>query len=546
MLISSVALLCWGGINDNFSGLIPGPYYTDFFGNVTKTPTEYGIVGVAISATTMLVNRPLNFALRELDEVSINNAKLTSGQVLTYSGENWSNIDLPKILTKTEIFDLIDVNYVKARINQINISELQNVSSVAPNLEQVLAWDGSEWTPKTILDSADIERMTLDSSEVKEVIDAQYLKETVPPIEALNDIDDVSINHSSLSSGQVLTYIGNNWTNLNPLTEAEIIDIVDRFSLDIDEAIELIDSDYIIERMLPTVVSTVDSDYVIERMLPTVVSTVDSDYVIEKVMPTVVSTVDSDYVSIRAESKIISTVDSDYVIGKMLPAVISTIDTNYVVEKVLPTVELTVDSDYVIGRMLPTVISTVDSDYVGIRAESKIISTVDSDYVIERMLPTVVSTVDSDYVIERMLPNVVSTVDSDYVIERMLPTVVSTVDSDYVIAKMLPTVVSTVDSDYVIAKMLPTVVSTVDSDYVSIRAESKIISTVDSDYVIGKICYQRDYVADKVLSTVEIDSDYVIGEDVTELLSQPLIVIMSVLEQNLRSFQRLIAITCHC
>lgn len=178
----SVTLL--GGINRNFSSLIPGPYYTDFFGNVTKTPTEYGIVGVAINSTTMLVNRPLNFALRELDDVSINNAKLTNGQVLTYSGENWSNIDLPKILTKTEIFDLIDVNYVKARLNQIDISELQNVSSVAPNLEQVLAWDGSEWTPKTILDSADIERMTLDSAEVKDVIDAQYLKETLPPIEA--------------------------------------------------------------------------------------------------------------------------------------------------------------------------------------------------------------------------------------------------------------------------------------------------------------------------------------------------------------------------
>ena len=178
----SVTLL--GGINDNFSGLIPGPYYTDFFGNVTKTPTEHGIVGVAINDTTMLVNRPLNFALRELDEVSVNDAKLTTGQVLTYSGENWSNIDLPKILTKTEIFDLIDVNYVTARINQIDISALQNVSSIAPNQEQVLGWNGTEWTPKTVLDSADIERMTLDSAEIKDVIDLQYLKDTLPPIEA--------------------------------------------------------------------------------------------------------------------------------------------------------------------------------------------------------------------------------------------------------------------------------------------------------------------------------------------------------------------------
>ena len=178
----SVTLL--GGINDNFTGLIPGPYYTDFFGNVTKTPTEHGIVGVAINDTTMLVNRPLNFALRELDEVSINDAKLTNGQVLTYSGENWSNVDLPKILTKTEIFDLIDVNYVTARMNQIDISALQNVSSIAPNQEQVLGWNGTEWTPKTILDSADIERMTLDSAEIKDVIDLQYLKDTLPPIEA--------------------------------------------------------------------------------------------------------------------------------------------------------------------------------------------------------------------------------------------------------------------------------------------------------------------------------------------------------------------------
>ena len=476
----SVTLL--GGINDNFSGLIPGPYYTDFFGNVTKTPTEYGIVGVAISTTTMLVNRPLNFALRELDEVSINNAKLTSGQVLTYSGENWSNIDLPKILTKTEIFDLIDVNYVKARINQINISELQNVSSVAPNLEQVLAWDGSEWTPKTILDSADIERMTLDSSEVKEVIDAQYLKETVPPIETLNDIDDVSINHSSLSSGQVLTYIGNNWTNLNPLTEAEIIDIVDRFSLDIDEAIELIDSDYIIERMLPTVETTVDSDYVI---------------------------------------------------GKMLPAVISTIDTNYVVEKVLPTVELTVDSDYVIGRMLPTVISTVDSDYVGIRAESKIISTIDSDYVIEKMLPTVISTVDSDYVIEKILPTVELTVDSDYVIGKMLPTVVSTVDSDYVNARLnLDELVSsivlgggsnqenndgtfvgsinTIIDDRVTESYLSTSVhSLVDGSYLTPFIDSNVRSIVDRNFLLPHIDDEVRKIVNSGYFSPIIDSDYI-------------------------------------
>lgn len=178
----SVTLL--GGINRNFSGLTPGPYYTDFFGNVTPTPTEYGIVGVAINDTTMLVNRPLNFSLKELDGVAINEAKLTTGQVLTYSGDNWSNINLPKILTKEEVFDLIDVTYVKARLNEINISELQNVSNVAPNIDQVLGWTGSEWRPKTILDSADIERMTLDSAEITDLIDTDYLKQTLPPIEA--------------------------------------------------------------------------------------------------------------------------------------------------------------------------------------------------------------------------------------------------------------------------------------------------------------------------------------------------------------------------
>ena len=178
----SVTLL--GGINRNFSGLTPGPYYTDFSGNVTNTPTEHGIVGVAINDTTMLVNRPLNFSLKELDGVAINEAKLTTGQVLTYSGENWSNINLPKILTKEEVFDLIDVNYVKTRLNEIDISELQNVSSVAPNVDQVLGWTGSEWRPKTILDSADIERMTLDSAEITDLIDTDYLKQTLPPIEA--------------------------------------------------------------------------------------------------------------------------------------------------------------------------------------------------------------------------------------------------------------------------------------------------------------------------------------------------------------------------
>ena len=196
----SVTLL--GGINRNFSSLIPGPYYTDFFGNVTKTPTEYGIVGVAINSTTMLVNRPLNFALGELDDVSINNAKLTNGQVLTYSGENWSNIDLPKILTKTEIFDLIDVNYVKARLNQIDISELQNVSSVTPNVNQVLGWTGSEWRPKTVLDTADIERMTLDSAEITDLIDTDYLKQTLPPIEAGFKLFEAK---GSITAGQVVS-----------------------------------------------------------------------------------------------------------------------------------------------------------------------------------------------------------------------------------------------------------------------------------------------------------------------------------------------------
>ena len=345
-----------------------------------------------------------------------------------------------------------------------------------------------------------------DSSFITNIVDSAYVLARAPAQDFLDSSEAINLIDSAYVQARQIQYNTSNFTD-SAFVTTQINNLIDgapgtldtlneiaaalndddsayntligligaKSNLDSADAIQLIDSDYIISRI--NVNNLIDSAYVesvsldSERTINLIRNDnlfIDSAYVESVSLDSerTINLIDSSYIQSRQalvdSASIISLVDSAYIQARQVDL---QRDSGFITD--------IIDSDYVRSRQAlvdsASIISLVDSSYVQSRQalvdSASIISLVDSDYVRSRQAlvdsASIISLVDSDYVRSRQAlvdsASIISLVDSDYIISRV--NVDNLVDSAFVAAQIEA---SSLDSERTIAL--------IDSAYVSIRS----------------------------------------------------------------------------
>ena len=324
-----------------------------------------------------------------------------------------------------------------------------------------------------------------DSSFITNIVDSAYVLARAPAQDFLDSSEAINLIDSAYVQARQIQYNTSNFTD-SAFVTTQINNLIDgapgtldtlneiaaalndddsayntligligaKSNLDSADAIQLIDSDYIISRI--NVNNLIDSAYVESVSL-------DSERTINLIRNDNLF-IDSAYVeSVSLDSeRTINLIDSSYIQSRQAlvdsASIISLVDSAYIQAR---QVDLQRDSGFITD--------IIDSDYVRLRQalvdSASIISLVDSDYVRSRQAlvdsASIISLVDSDYVRSRQAlvdsASIISLVDSDYIISRV--NVDNLVDSAFVAAQIEA---SSLDSERTIAL--------IDSAYVSIRS----------------------------------------------------------------------------
>jgi hypothetical protein len=303
-----------------------------------------------------------------------------------------------------------------------------------------------------------------DSSFITNIVDSAYVLARAPAQDFLDSSEAINLIDSAYVQARQIQYNTSNFTD-SAFVTTQINNLIDgapgtldtlneiaaalndddsayntligligaKSNLDSADAIQLIDSDYIISRI--NVNNLIDSAYVESVSL-------DSERTINLIRNDNLF-IDSAYVeSVSLDSeRTINLIDSSYIQSRQAlvdsASIISLVDSAYIQAR---QVDLQRDSGFITD--------IIDSDYVRLRQalvdSASIISLVDSDYVRSRQ-----ALVDS--------ASIISLVDSDYIISRV--NVDNLVDSAFVAAQIEA---SSLDSERTIAL--------IDSAYVSIRS----------------------------------------------------------------------------
>lgn len=155
-----------------------------------------------------------------------------NGEILGYTGAGWNNISPASAfsisldsLTDTNLNSPINFNYLSYNgtewINKnIELNEINGISTTIPSLNEVIIYNGSNYTNSTL--SSD-NLSDIDTSTVSP-ISGQILKYNginfIPgELKNLNEVEDVEYI-TPLESGEYLRYNGVNWINSgNPVSD---------------------------------------------------------------------------------------------------------------------------------------------------------------------------------------------------------------------------------------------------------------------------------------------------------------------------------------
>jgi hypothetical protein len=183
---NTASVILPGGVSTAQSGLLPGSnYYLTNTGSIVSTPTDFGIVGKALSNTDLLVTGDIesNTAdsvtkINDLSDVDTTSSTPTIGEGLVWNGVSW----VPGIVTSNiqSIDDLTDVNtsgtissgqvlawnaltqaWEPSQAGTSNVADISDLSDVdtltnLPQDNQVLSWDalGNKWIPADLPEGA--------------------------------------------------------------------------------------------------------------------------------------------------------------------------------------------------------------------------------------------------------------------------------------------------------------------------------------------------------------------------------------------------------
>ena len=186
-----------GNGNVNILGTINATgILADVYGSVFGTDSQL-LVDV-INSKVILANNSIN------ELIDVNSGGATPGQVLKWSGTNWTPQD-DSILN----------------LSGVSINALQDVDTTGVTLGQVLKWSGTAWTPQDADSIPDLsgvsinalQDVTTGSAGIYDVLQyngntwtSQTIDLTTISINALKDV-----NSSGATPGQILVWNGLNW-----------------------------------------------------------------------------------------------------------------------------------------------------------------------------------------------------------------------------------------------------------------------------------------------------------------------------------------------
>lgn len=186
-----------GNGNVNILGTINATgILADVYGSVFGTDSQL-LVDV-INSKVILANNSIN------ELIDVNSGGATPGQVLKWSGTNWTPQNDDSILN----------------LSGVSINALQDVDTTGVTPGQVLKWSGTAWTPQddsiVNLSSTSIDALqdvTTGSAAIYDVLQyngntwtSQTIDLTTISINALKDV-----NSSGATPGQILKWNGLNW-----------------------------------------------------------------------------------------------------------------------------------------------------------------------------------------------------------------------------------------------------------------------------------------------------------------------------------------------
>jgi hypothetical protein len=245
-------VLTWNGsawIGQLFGGGTPTAnallQYDAALGYVSATQIK-GTNGQSLVDVTANTINITNQNLEELANVYVDNSTIVADDILTYDGANWTHKQLTLTNFNITLDDLDDVIITAPAPNDvlswngtdwtsrpILLDDLNNVYAPTANPNDVLTWDGTSWvanTPSLVPNSLDdLDDVFLANANINDVLTyngTNWVANTPSLVaNSLDDLDDVFIG--SATNGNLLTYDGNSWT-AQPFT-ALLNDIDDIF-----------------------------------------------------------------------------------------------------------------------------------------------------------------------------------------------------------------------------------------------------------------------------------------------------------------------------
>jgi len=354
-------------------------------------------------------------------------SQLDSAEITQLVDSNYINarLDLSTILDSAEILDLIDSDYIRTAIDEVftNSFTIDAETLNGESASYYLDYGNFTNTP-TILDSAMIQRFTLDSSETIDLIDSAHVRARIDGafISNLTGVDADTLGNQSPS--YYLAY--GNFTGTP--TILDLVDVRNEIDsahvqarqikynttdfVDSDTVSLVIDSAYVQARQtneaadsayvtgLPVSTFTNDANYLDST---TVQGVIDQTYVTDLIDTTyldsaeTIALIDSAYVQLRQTAQ-----DFSYTSLTNVPDLFDSSDA-----------ETLVDSSYVQARQIQyntsdfldstTVELVVDSSYVRTRQDFRYASLTGAPALIDSGLTT--QLIDSDYVRARVRTN---------------------------------------------------------------------------------------------------------------------------------------------
>lgn len=221
--------------------------------NTSINNSNKGIKGTSVNAETGFVNLTLEDDSEiTLDLSSFKQEAITSmsvnATILTYTDENGdtTDIDLSLFIDDTNLSRIIagtvdpqtgiatfsrddsseftiDLSpFLSSMAGTFVLSDLQNVTSVEPTLNQVLTFDGARWTPGNLpaqptlptelSDFTDIDTTGATLNQVLKYNGTSWAPGTIEVGTTINSLSDVTdVNVTNPLTGSLLAWDGNNW-----------------------------------------------------------------------------------------------------------------------------------------------------------------------------------------------------------------------------------------------------------------------------------------------------------------------------------------------